>query len=524
MTDVPAPATSPARRWRIEAFARLDRIDRIDRVAWIVIAIVVVALATRLIGLGARAVHHDEALHFMYSWYFTEGRGHHHDPLMHGPLQFHLMAGFFKLFGDGEFIGRLPHALAGTALVATPLLLRRYLNGPAVVLAALFFAISPALLYYSRFARNEPLIALFTVLGVVAVFRYRDTGRLRWLVLFSAMLALHFAAKETAYLLAAMFLLYFNGATAHELFWAPRRARGESASLGQQLRHGAWLLPSAWVIAVLWPFLGRLRSCFGWTERPREADLLVLTATLVLPLLAAAVEVPFVLGGGELTLSEERRLAWIAIPSLLVVAGAVGIAWGRLDWAICFVVFMGILVPLYSTWGTYYEGVAGIFWTSLDYWIDQQEVQRANQPWFFYVMLTPLYEGLVLLPAIVGGAWLALRRRDRLATFLLWWFVAIFAALTFAGEKMPWLVVHITLPLCLLAAYSLGRAAPRVREALQTGQGHAAAWAGGGVASVVVASLLALTVWTDVGLNIDHPSTPIEPFMYAQTTDELRDL
>jgi hypothetical protein len=40
----------------------------------------------------------------------------------------------------------------------------------------------------------------------------------------------------------------------------------------------------------------------------------------------------------------------------------------------------------------------------------------------------------------------------------------------------------------------------------------------------VLASLLALTIWTDIGLNIDHPDTPIEPFMYAQTTDELRDL
>jgi hypothetical protein len=41
---------------------------------------------------------------------------------------------------------------------------------------------------------------------------------------------------------------------------------------------------------------------------------------------------------------------------------------------------------------------------------------------------------------------------------------------------------------------------------------------------VLLASLLVLTAWTDIGMNIDHPSTPIEPFTYAQTTEELQAL
>src|SRR5690606_37675034 len=119
--------------------------------------------------------------------------GYQHDPLMHGPLQFHLMAAFFKLFGDSDFIGRLPHALAGTALVFTPLLFRRYLGSLGVVLGSVFFLVSPVVMYYSRFARNEPMVALFTVLMLLAVLKYRDTGRFRWLVIFAANLALQFA-------------------------------------------------------------------------------------------------------------------------------------------------------------------------------------------------------------------------------------------------------------------------------------------------------------------------------------------
>ena len=48
-------------------------------------------------------------------------------------------------------------------------------------------------------------------------------------------------------------------------------------------------------------------------------------------------------------------------------------------------------------------------------------------------------------------------------TFLAIWFIGIFLALSWAGEKMPWLVVHIALPATLLAAALLGEAWERWR-------------------------------------------------------------
>jgi len=466
-------------------------------------------------------VHHDEGLHFMYAWYFSEGRGYRHDPLMHGPFQFHIVAAFFRLFGDTETVARLPHAFFGTALVATPLLFRRYLNPTAVVLAAFFILISPSLLYYTRFAREDPFVMMWVVLLIASMLRYIDGGRLRWLLLYSAAMALNFATKETAYMYAAMLLLYLNAATAHALFWAPRRARGESASWRTQLIHGAWLVPSAWVIVAAWPLLGALRTRFGRVERPREADLLVLSMTLVLPLLAAGVEIPLKVAGVAIDLEMERTLGWYIVPALLAVSVAVGVAWRRMDWALCAVAFYLMLIPLYSSWGTNIDGIAGIFWTSLDYWIDQHGVQRAGQPWFYYVMEAPLYEGLVLFPGLFGGLWMVLRRRDPFAALLLWWAAAIFIALSVAGEKMPWLNMHYALPLCFLAAYVLGGGVVRALAAARAGRGSALAWAGTALAGTMVGVLLTLTLWTDYQVNIDHPETPIEPFMYAQATGDV---
>jgi len=48
--------------------------------------------------------------------------------------------------------------------------------------------------------------------------------------------------------------------------------------------------------------------------------------------------------------------------------------------------------------------------------------------------------------------------RFYLRALLIWWAVGMFAVLSWAGEKMPWLTVHIALPLLLLAASYLGAA------------------------------------------------------------------
>ena len=89
-----------------------------DGVVLPVLLIAVGALALRVVDLGARAMHHDESLHATFAWYLAEGRGYEHNPLMHGPLLFHTVAGVFKVAGDGDVASRLPMALAGAGVVA----------------------------------------------------------------------------------------------------------------------------------------------------------------------------------------------------------------------------------------------------------------------------------------------------------------------------------------------------------------------------------------------------------------------
>ena len=258
--------------------AGLDQL-RADRTLLILLGIAAVALVLRVVDLDARAMHHDESLHAKYAWDFSEGRGYTHNPLMHGPLLFHTVAGVFVVAGDSEVASRLPMALAGAVLVLAPLLLRRWLGNTGVIVAGALIAFSPVLLYYSRFSRNDVPAALFTLLLFAAIWRYRDDGRERWLIVAAVALALSFATKETAYLFSGLALLYINATLTSELL---RQSREHFGGLRNVAPRAAWaaLFLVAWVIAALWYPLGPLRRRFGWNTLPREGDLMVVVGTM----------------------------------------------------------------------------------------------------------------------------------------------------------------------------------------------------------------------------------------------------
>jgi predicted membrane-bound mannosyltransferase len=58
----------------------------------LIVLIILLAVVTRVTNLGARVMSHDETNHVVPSYDLYSGRGYKHDPITHGPLQFHLVA------------------------------------------------------------------------------------------------------------------------------------------------------------------------------------------------------------------------------------------------------------------------------------------------------------------------------------------------------------------------------------------------------------------------------------------------
>ena len=166
-------------------------------------------LGMRLVRLGYMAVHHDESLHGYFGYQIAIGNEYQHSPLTHGMLLFELIAGAFFLFGDSEFTLRLSMAVFGSALILVPLLMRKQLGDIGALLTSVMLTFSPALFYFSRFARNDILMALFIALLVVAMWRYIEERRFRWFYIAAAVLAMAMATKETAYIFVVIFAAYF---------------------------------------------------------------------------------------------------------------------------------------------------------------------------------------------------------------------------------------------------------------------------------------------------------------------------
>ena len=218
-------------------------------------------------------------------------------------------------------------------------------------------------------------------------------------------------------------------------------------------------------------------------------------------------------------------------------------------WFFALVIGWSVFLILFTALFTYMQGIGDGVWQGLFYWITQQTVERGGQPWYYYFILIPLYEQIGLIFGLVGIVY-CLVRPTRFRLFLIYWFVGNFFIYSWAGEKMPWLVIHMTLPLTLLAAVGLrplverlGRlargisahfAGHSVQFEAEQGQAHVptgeiergsrAVWSTGGAIFGGILALLALilTLNNMYWVTYVHPAdAKSEMLIYVQTTPDV---
>ena len=118
-----------------------------------------------------------------------------------------------------------------------------------------------------------------------------------------------------------------------------------------------------------------------------------------------------------------------------------------------------------NTFGFMCSKFGGVFtgsWQSLGYWLAQQDVARGTQPWYYHFLLGGVYEFLPMIFGLIAIVYY-LRKGDLFGLFLGFWAILTFAAYVKAGEKMPWLIVNLTLPFIILAGKFIGEIIERLR-------------------------------------------------------------
>lgn len=515
------------------------------------LAILLLAVISRLWGLGDRALHHDETLHAQFSWLVFHGKGYVHDPLLHGPFLYFFGALIYFLFSVSDTTARLGPALFGIALVMLPYLLRRELGRSAALLASVYILVSPAFMYIARFLRHDPYTILFELLALIGAVRYATTRRPLWLYVVALTLAFMFVTMETFFLYMAIFaplvaLAFFwkvwkPGAAALAalgiavvalVFWLPgypERPFPTSDTVNRVA--GPYICPSE-----VQPFpppnpmrVARPGPIFGWPPlatfdnnyalcvRHQPDDdfglyFIKLGEFAGHPaILTGLVLVPATLAALWWAVWRRRDAAGATIWERARASGDATVAtFASLGQGRRLLIAGGLFFLVYTLFFTsFLTNTAGVITGttgSLLYWLAQHEVERGGQPPHYYAVLLAIYEPLLILWGVIGLAmagrlaWQRMMHRNRgtdssangresgadakgassssndpaswLPLVLAWWSIATFALYSWAGEKMPWLTVHVALPLTLLGAWAAGRTLEWWRRGINDEQTH----------------------------------------------------
>jgi len=146
----------------------------VDRVVVAVAVVVLAALAARLIGLGARSFHWDEARVGYWTLRYAATGAFDYRPVAGGPFLYQVDRLVFALVGASDASARLVVAVLGGLVPAVAILYRDRLGAVGTVALATLLAADPLLVYYSRFLRGEVPLAAFSLVAVAAAVRATD--------------------------------------------------------------------------------------------------------------------------------------------------------------------------------------------------------------------------------------------------------------------------------------------------------------------------------------------------------------
>ncbi len=454
------------------------------------LAVILLGAILRFWGLGDKPLHHDESLHAYFSlqllhnlqdWAgcFAPNAGcYQYNPLLHGPFQFHAIALTYQIsqwlgapdHGVNTFTVRIPAATLGTLIVAMPYFIRDYLGKWGAWLACLLLAVSPSMVYFSRFAREDIYMACFTMVLVVGMLRYVRDRKMRWLIVAALGFAFSYATKEATFLTIAVFGSFFVGL----LFWElglkiPFRERfSDNPALQRYVPRTA-----APITLLIYFIIGGLlaKLALSWldalsvytTTKTAQSDAFVASlkdyTVAIVPWIGIFLGV-YVLSilaremFGKLPSTGRRGLAAKIDPRQQRMFDTIlTMPWTHWFFAILagWTVFLVLFTVVFTN---IRGGIGDGIWQGLYYWIQQQQVARGGQPWYYYFMLIPLYEQIGVVFGLAGLV-VCLVRPTRFRLFLAYWFVGNVFLYSWAAEKMPWLMIHMTMPMMLLAAIAL---------------------------------------------------------------------
>jgi uncharacterized protein (TIGR03663 family) len=516
------------------------------RAWWIAYAsVMVVAALVRLYQLELRPMHHDEGVNGFFLNNLIRTGVFRYDPTnYHGPTLYYftlpLAVVAERLNAYGTWTVRLLPLIFGLATVWLALGLRRYIGRVGALSAGALLALSPGVVFFSRYFIHEMMFVFFTFGIVVAALRFYEHDRApslspdaaasplpdaaspspdaatrgaRWglgvaaasLVLVASSLV---AAYRPEYYSPALALILFSAGV---LFVLLRRYDGErsiylilaavSAALLFATKETAFIsvgvILIAWAMAWGYASFAARQGWFGARETAAGRR--------------ARVRQGGKSGAGASDMETRgfvaRRGGGTRILILLAAALGLFLFINILFYSSFFTNSKGVwdAVEAYQVWKkTGESGFHGYGWHKYLQWL---VIDKTNTPggerWEFG-------EEPALFLLACAGALLALREsRRRFPLFAALWGFGLLAAYSLIKYKTPWLVLSMLVPFAITGGYAIDWLYRRYGRALALG---------------VLGVALLVAAYQTVQLNYVHYDNDRYIYVYAHTKREYLDL
>ena len=488
-----------------------------DRI-WLACAALITILSSllRFAWLAIKPLHHDEGVNGFFLTNLVRDGVYKYDPgNYHGPTLYYIAFPFVKLFGLETIPIRVSVVIFGVLTVVLALFLKRYIGRWGSLLAALFLALSPGMVYISRYFIHEIFFVFLSLAIVVAVLFFIEKRRagyfaIAWLVLTllvcflpSALNLAAFLGGENAGALWAFRIAFFIVEAALVYFvtrmileWDAGRPiylvlASASAALLFATKETAFITLGTMLIACLSVWVWRAVRLSSFFEKNWFPVVVGINAVAV----AAVLYYRSTFADGWKWLNENFYNAFRPPENFvfysiifLVIAGVaawvifvidlrranetefaepVDATWANfrkglgqrtdliLMIAAVATIFIYLNVLFFSSFFTYAEGVGKAF-EAYNIWTKTGSKDHTQNGIFAYMKWGMKVESPILILSALGILVALLKGKHRVAMFTAFWAFGLFAAYTIIPYKTPWLALSYLLPMCIVAGYGLG--------------------------------------------------------------------
>lgn len=537
-------------------------------IGWLISCAVItaVAIVLRFIALGTKPFHHDEGVNgWFLTTLFRDGTYKYDPANYHGPTLYYISLAFTKAFGLETLPVRWSVAIWGVFMVVLAFWLRRYIGKTGSLFAALLLALSPGMVFISRYFIHEIFFVFLALAIVVAIVQFIErekagpfalawTGLILLVCFFPSTLRLAaliadagttaLLAFQIGFFLIELILVIF----VLRMLMAWRDGRpiyfllaSASVSLMFATKETGFISLGTMLIAmacvVLWEKISGIKAL---AENPTNR----LLAILALPILAAAYYYDTVWGGIKwlyenfakgtehdaavryvivvLTMSAIAAFAAFIVRSLKqpeTPAGYESPTWTKFNAGMgsgidlvlillsAAVVFVYIWILFFTSFFTYQEGI-GRSIEAYAIWTKTGNKDHTQSGAFGYLKWGMHIEAPLMILSALGLLIALFRAKHRFALFAGFWAFGLFLAYSIIPYKTPWLMLSFLLPMAISGGYAINELA---------GSKEIVNRISAGVLALLACVILA---WQTYDLNFVNYDNDRMPYVYAHTNRE----